>query len=66
MAVVTYGRQVIATHARIGYLATLVVFGDFLVVVGSPYFLGVVLVTEDKPVTPTSIKGIKSPNFTID
>ncbi|MQL97748.1 hypothetical protein Taro_030442 [Colocasia esculenta] len=40
--VVTYGPLVVNNHARFGYLATPIVFGDFPAVVGSPYFLGVV------------------------
>ncbi|MQL86739.1 hypothetical protein Taro_019272 [Colocasia esculenta] len=39
--VVTYGPLVVASHARNGYLATPIVFGDFSAVVGSPFFLGV-------------------------
>ncbi|MQL87878.1 hypothetical protein Taro_020429, partial [Colocasia esculenta] len=37
---VTYGPLVVNNHARFGYLATPIVFGDFPAVVGSPYFLG--------------------------
>ncbi|MQM21173.1 hypothetical protein Taro_054207, partial [Colocasia esculenta] len=40
--VVTYGPLIVNNHARFGYLATPIVFGDFPVVVGSPFFLGVV------------------------
>ncbi|MQL69835.1 hypothetical protein Taro_002106 [Colocasia esculenta] len=38
----TPGPLVVNNHARLGYLATPIVFGDFSTVVGSPYFLGVV------------------------
>ncbi|MQM10593.1 hypothetical protein Taro_043487 [Colocasia esculenta] len=39
---VTYGPLVVNNHARFGYLATPIVFGDFPAIVGSLYFLGVV------------------------
>ena len=39
---VTYGPLVVNDHARFGYLATPIIFGDFPAVVGSPFFLGVV------------------------
>ncbi|MQL75953.1 hypothetical protein Taro_008342 [Colocasia esculenta] len=39
---VTYGPLVVNNHARLGYLAIPIVFGDFPAVVGSPYSLGVV------------------------
>ncbi|MQL73497.1 hypothetical protein Taro_005846 [Colocasia esculenta] len=39
---VTYGPLIVNNHARFGYLATPLVFGDFPAVVGSPFFLGVV------------------------
>ncbi|MQM10668.1 hypothetical protein Taro_043563 [Colocasia esculenta] len=49
MAAVTYGPQVIACHAKCGYLAVLLVFGDFPAMVGSPYFLGVVPTVQATP-----------------
>ncbi|MQL77965.1 hypothetical protein Taro_010391 [Colocasia esculenta] len=39
---VTYGPLVVNNHARFGYLATPIIFGDFPAVVGSPFFLRVV------------------------
>ncbi|MQL84426.1 hypothetical protein Taro_016941 [Colocasia esculenta] len=49
MAAVTYGPQVVACHAKCGYLAVPLVFGDFPAVVGSPYFLGVVPAVQATP-----------------
>ncbi|MQM08359.1 hypothetical protein Taro_041218 [Colocasia esculenta] len=51
MAVVTYGPLVVANHARFRYLAIPIVFGNFPVVVGSPFFLGVVPGVEDEVAT---------------
>ncbi|MQL86141.1 hypothetical protein Taro_018668, partial [Colocasia esculenta] len=45
---VTYGPLVVNNHARFGYLATPIVFGDFPAVVGSPFFLGVVLARQEE------------------
>ncbi|MQM22937.1 hypothetical protein Taro_055996, partial [Colocasia esculenta] len=39
---VTYGPLVVNNHAKFGYLATPIVFGDFSPVIGSPFLLGVV------------------------
>ncbi|MQL90842.1 hypothetical protein Taro_023440 [Colocasia esculenta] len=58
---VTYGPLVVNNHARFGYLATSIVFGDFPAVVGSPYFLGVVPARqeEDAAQKPPSNKSTK-------
>ncbi|MQL80879.1 hypothetical protein Taro_013346 [Colocasia esculenta] len=58
---VTYGPLVVNNHARFGYLATPIVFGDFPVVVGSLYFLGVVPARqeEDAAQKPPSNKSTK-------
>ncbi|MQL68479.1 hypothetical protein Taro_000752 [Colocasia esculenta] len=44
---VTYEPLVINNHVRFGYLATSIVFGDFSVIVGSPFFLGVIPTIQD-------------------
>ncbi|MQL94183.1 hypothetical protein Taro_026837, partial [Colocasia esculenta] len=62
MAAVTYGPQVIACHAKCGYLAVPLVFGDFPAVVGSPYFLGVVPAVQATPKAAskaTAVRGTK-------
>ncbi|MQL85878.1 hypothetical protein Taro_018410 [Colocasia esculenta] len=62
MAAVTYGPLVVGSHAKCGYLTVPLVFGDFPVVVGSPYFLGVVPAVQATPrAAPkaTGIRGIK-------
>ncbi|MQL99140.1 hypothetical protein Taro_031859 [Colocasia esculenta] len=62
MAAVTYGPMVVACHAKCGYLAVPLVFGDFPAVVGSPYFLGVVPAVQATPKaapTATATRGTK-------
>ncbi|MQM03314.1 hypothetical protein Taro_036095 [Colocasia esculenta] len=49
IAAVTYSPLVVACHAKCGYLTVPLVFGDFPVVVGSPYFLGVVPAVQATP-----------------
>ncbi|MQL76348.1 hypothetical protein Taro_008735 [Colocasia esculenta] len=58
---VTYGPLVVNNHAKFGYLATPIVFGDFPAVVGSPYFLGVVPTHQEEDVAqkPPSNKSKK-------
>ncbi|MQL96630.1 hypothetical protein Taro_029311, partial [Colocasia esculenta] len=51
---VTYGPLVVNNHARFGYLATPIVFRDFPAIVGSPYFLGVVLTYQEEGITQKS------------
>ncbi|MQL89167.1 hypothetical protein Taro_021736 [Colocasia esculenta] len=51
---VTYGPLVVNNHAKFGYLATPIVFGDFPPVVGSPFFLGVVPAHQEEDVTEGS------------
>ncbi|MQL90237.1 hypothetical protein Taro_022820 [Colocasia esculenta] len=62
MAYVVYGQLVVANHARHGFLATPMCFGDFPAVVGSPYFLGVVPAAQEAPakeMKPTPAGGNK-------
>lgn len=59
MAVVTYSPLVIANHARHGYLATPIIFDNFPTVVGSPFLLGVIPVTETVLTMYAVARGIK-------
>ncbi|MQL87226.1 hypothetical protein Taro_019761, partial [Colocasia esculenta] len=51
---VTYGPLVVNNHAKFGYLATPIVFGDFPPVIGSPFFLGVVPAHREEDITGRS------------